>query len=129
MGKTVEDVIGQKGADELREELGIIVDCVGVSEEGLLGTKVIKVELRIEIRNQMTDIYDKDRLLERILKGELLEMKDALMQMLYSGDHSLGICFNHHMRKDKVELNRETYIKLMKADATMVGRLNSILEE
>jgi hypothetical protein len=77
----------------------------------------------------MPNIYDNDRMLERVLKGELLELKDALMRTLYSVDHGLGINFNHHMRKDKIELNHDTYIKLMKADSTMVGWLNSILEK
>ncbi|MBE9592099.1 MAG: hypothetical protein IMF19_01335 [Proteobacteria bacterium] len=66
-------------------------------------------------------------MLNRVLKGELLEMKDTLMRLLYSGDHGIGICFNRHMRKDKIELNQETYIKLMKSDSAMVGWLNSIV--
>jgi hypothetical protein len=127
MGKTVEDVLGRERADELRKELGMIVDCVKVSEEGLWGTKVIKVELCIEIGKPMTNIYDNDRMLERVLKDELLEMKDTLIRTLYSVDHGLGINFNHHMRKDKIELNPATYIKLMKADSELVGRLENLL--
>jgi hypothetical protein len=129
MAKTVVEVLGRERADKLREELGMIVDCVGVREEGLWGTKVIRVELRIEIDKPTTDIYDKDGMLNRVLKGGLLEMKDTLMRTLYSGDHSLGIVFNRYMSRDKIELNHETYIKLMKADSTMVGRFNSILEK
>jgi hypothetical protein len=127
MGKTVEGVLGRERADKLREELGMIVDCVSVSEEGLWGTKVIRVELCIEIGKPMTDIYDRDRMLERVLKGELLELKDTLMRTLYSGDQGLGINFNRHMRKDKIELNHATYAKLMKADFKLVGRLEALL--
>jgi hypothetical protein len=127
MGKTVEGVLGLEIADKLRGELGRIVDRVSVYEEGLWGTKVIKVELCIEIGKPLTDIYDNDRMLERVLKDELLELRDALMRMLYSGDHGLGINFNRHMRKDKIELNHATYAKLMKADSELVGRLENLL--
>jgi hypothetical protein len=127
MGKTVEGVLGLERADKLRDELGMIVDRVSVYDEGLWGTKVIKVELCIEIGKPMPDIYDNDRMLERVLKGELLEMKDALMRTLYSGDHGLGINFNRHMRKGKIELNHATYVKLMKANSELVGQLETLL--
>lgn len=124
----IEELIGEEGANRLRNQFGDLVSAISVTEEELAGRKIFRLRFEIE-KAKMVDPLLEGEILEWEIGEALAEIQQVLYPLLNLGGRltAPGIYSDNNLPESIILMQHSVFLKLMKADRELVREIGKIL--
>jgi hypothetical protein len=124
--KRIEDLIGEGAASRLKERYGILMDYIGVAEQG---PQMLKMKLQVMNYKSMSACPSCNEK-ERTLGIGIAEIEYILYSFLNFGERGAEqvIHCNNNLPKNGIHMHREIYAELMESEREAMRKIEGRLE-